>query len=244
MERKKYFIVIFGLVLALNGFSSNREKIYEAYIRSDMQTWKAVIDQMQQESNGLPATLIELVNYQYGYIGWCIGESKTTEAKKYLDLAEKNLQSLEKQNYSPSAINAYKSAFYGFKIGISPIKAPIIGPQSVNHAKRSMELDKTNPMGFIQYGNSQYYMPAIFGGSKKEAVAYFENALKLMESDTLQIRKNWNYLSLLTLIAQSYEEMNELTKAGEFYKKILSTDPRFEYVKDKLYPEFLKKIQK
>jgi tetratricopeptide (TPR) repeat protein len=244
MEGKKYFIIVIGLIFAFNGFASNKEKIYDAYIRSDMQAWKTVIDQMQRENTTSAEFLIELVNYQYGYIGWCIGESKNSEAKKYLDMAEKNLEKLEQQKFSPSEINAYKSAFNGFKIGLSPIKAPVLGPKSVNHAKQAMELDKTNPMGFIQNGNCQFYMPAVFGGSKKTAVEHFEYAMKLMEKNTGHIQNNWNYLSLLTLIAQSYDEMNDNTKAELYFKKILEKEPRFVYVKNELFPEFQKKLQK
>ncbi len=206
-----------------------------------MGKWKNTIDQMQNEAENSGEFLIELVNYQYGYVGWCIGEDKNGEAKQIMSLAEDNLKKLENMNYAPSDINAYKSAFYGFKIGLSPIKAPVLGPRSINHAKLSVEQDENNPMGYIQYGNAQFYMPAVFGGSKKEAVEYFEKALDLMRRSSSMTINNWNYLSLLTLIAQSYEMMNEWEKAESTYKTILESEPRFTYVKDELYPDFLKK---
>lgn len=240
MERKKYFIIIVSLLWVVNGWASNKEKIYNAYISGNMPQWKTIIDQMQHDPCNSPEFLIELINYQYGYIGWCVGADKTKEAKHYLGLAEENLKKLENQNYSPSEINAYKSALYGFKIGLSPLKAPVLGPKSVNYSKLAMDQDKNNPMGYIQYGNSQFYMPPVFGGSKKVAIDYFEKALELMEGDSLQTRCNWNYLSLLTQITQSFEAIEEDEKAEFYYQTILKKEPRFVYVKEELYPEFLK----
>jgi tetratricopeptide (TPR) repeat protein len=112
----------------------------------------------------------------------------------------------------------------------------------VRHARLAMEHDNRNPMGYIQYGNSQFYMPAVFGGSKKEAIVYFQKAQDLMEQDG-DIKHDWNYLSLLTLIAQSFEEMKEHDRAKEYYEKILEIEPQFLWVKNELYPEFLQKMK-
>ena len=223
-------------------FASNREAIYNAYINDKMEDWKKVIDEM--ESNKMPTIdfLYELVNYQYGYIGYCMGIDENSEAKKYLKLAEQNLEILEEKNFSPSEINAYKSAFYGFKIGLSPIKAPILGPKSINSSKLAIEQDDKNPMGYIQYGNAQFYMPPAFGGSKEEALQYFTNALQLMEKNENQLANDWNYLSLLALIGQSYEETEQFEKARIFYEKALEFEPRFLWVKNELYPQLIKKM--
>lgn len=231
------------MLVWIQSMASNRTVIYNAYISGDMATWKKVIDHMQQQPTKTIKFLGELVNYQYGYIGWCVGMDKNNEAKHYLDLAEKNLEILENRNYSLSEINAYKSAFYGFKIGLSPWKAPLLGPKSVKHAELSMTLNANNPLGFIMYGNSQYHMPAVFGGSKEEAIRYFEKAQLLMEQDSAQTQQNWNYLSLLTQIAQAYVEIKDYPKAKSYFGKILEKEPHFMWIKNKLYPEFLKETE-
>jgi tetratricopeptide (TPR) repeat protein len=118
--------------------------------------------------------------------------------------------------------------------------APIHGPKSVHHAQKAMELDDNNHMGYVQYGNSQYYMPAVFGGSKKTAIEYYQKAQAIMEKNPLQIRYDWNYLNLLTLIAQSLHETGRISEAKLYYGKILETEPAFIWVRDELYPEFLK----
>lgn len=243
MERKKnYTLTIIFLLTMLYSNASYKTDIYKAYISNRMDNWKSVIDNMENAKKAEKTYLLELVNYQYGYIAWCIGNDNDELAEDYLDLAEKNLEWLEDNGISPATVNAYKSAFYGFKIGISPIKAPFLGPKSINHSKLAMELDNTNPMGFIQYGNSQFYMPPVFGGSKKAALEHFLKALSLMKSDENETTNNWNYLSLLALIGQSYEKTEQLENAKIFYEKALEKEPHFLFVKDELYPGILKKI--
>ncbi len=176
MERQKYFVIITMLVFAVVSpiwASSYKSKIYDAYISNNMAKWKTIIDEMENVKSKDKMFLIELVNFQYGYIGYCIGVEKMDEADKYLDLAEENLEKAEKSGIDASEISAYKSAFYGYEIGMNKMKAPFIGPKSIKYSKLSMEQNPQNPMGYIQYGNSQFYMPPIFGGSKTEAVEHF-----------------------------------------------------------------------
>ena len=105
-----------------------------------------------------------------------------------------------------------------------------------------MQQDSQNPMGYIQYGNSQFYMPPIFGGSKKEALEYFLKAEKLMEKDKTKIKNDWNYLSLLALIGQSYVVMEEYQKAKFYFEKALAAEPEYLFIKIDLLPALLKKM--
>lgn len=243
MERKNHFIIIMLVLLVpLQVLANWKTMIYKAYIGNNMPEWKVIIDKMDKEKNKTNDFILELVNYQYGYIAWCIGNKKDKEAEHYLELANKNLELLEKKEFKPSEISAYKSAFYGYEIGLNKMKAPFIGPKSIKYSKLSMEQDAQNPMGYIQYGNSQFYMPPMFGGSKQEAVAHFLKAEKLMEKDKAKTENNWNYLSLLALIGQSYFIMEDYKNAKKYYEKALADEPGFLYVKLELLPDLLKKM--
>lgn len=243
MERSKYTIVIILIFCFTGSKASYKSDIYNAYISNNMTKWVNVIDEMHLKKNKSNEFLMELVNYQYGYIAWCIGVEKDDLAKKYLGLAEKNLEILEKANYKLSLVNSYKSAFYGYKIGLNKVKAPFYGPKSVEFAELAMKQDKNNPFGFIQYGNAQYFMPAVFGGSKTLALEYFKKAEKLMELASYERKEDWNYLNLLTLIGQAYTETNNLELAKAYYEKILKIEPNYSWVKTELYPQLLKKIK-
>jgi tetratricopeptide (TPR) repeat protein len=121
------------------------------------------------------------------------------------------------------------------------MKAPFLGPKSIKHSKLAMEQNPENPMGYIQYGNSQFYMPPVFGGSKQEAINHFKKAELLMENGN--IKNDWNYLSLLALIGQSYSALNDYKNAKMYYEKALKTEPNFLWVKKELMPELLKKMK-
>lgn len=214
-------------------------EIYSAYINNKMDRWKAVIDRMADIKDKNDELLLELVNYQYGYIGYCIGFNRKEEARKYLSAAQENLELLEKRGYKLSMVNAYKSAFYGFRIGLSPVTAPINGKRSIDNAKAALRLDPSNYLAYVQHGNIQFYMPAAFGGSKKEALEYYLKAKEAIEKNPDSLKGDWNYLSLLILIGQTYTYLKEYDSAKKVYENILLIEPGFLYVKDDLYPKLL-----
>jgi len=244
MERKKYLtltiLLLFGF---LSIYASNKTEIYKAYISNDMNRRKKTIDEMYQQKSKSTDFRLELLNYQYGYIAWCIGNKKNEIAETYIALGEKNIQVLEKTNGYASLVSSYKSAFYGYKIGLNKLKAPFIGPKSVECAKLALKQDSSNPYGYIQYANSQFYMPAVFGGSKKIALDYYTKAKNLMEVNHQKIIQDWNYLSLLSMIAKTYTELKDFNQAKLCYEKILKIEPDFLWVKNELYPDLLKKIK-
>ncbi len=247
MERKKYTLILmitFTSMYSLSLSAQYKTAIYDAYINSTMNEWKSTIDKMEQQEKKSDEFLLELINYQYGYIAWCLGNNEKKQAKTYLKLAEDNLENMEKLSSHPSYVSAYKAAFYGYSIGLNKLKAPFVGPKSIDAAKQAMKKNPDNPYGFIQYANAQFYMPPIFGGSKSEALEYYKQAQDIMERDKEQLKKNWNYLSLLTNMAQAYTEIKEYDKADEYYKHILTIEPNFNWVKNELYPNFIKREKK
>jgi tetratricopeptide (TPR) repeat protein len=245
MERTKYRLIL--ILLLLQGFlqikAGFRSEIYYAYIHNRMDIWKDAIDRLNSVEAKTDELILELVNYQYGYIGYCIGYKKRDDAKKYLELAERNIKVLAENKFSPSLINAYKCAFYGFRIGLNKLSAPINGLKSIEHARSALALDKENYFAYIQYGNIQFYMPAAFGGSKKEGIEYFLKAKEILEKNPRDLTENWNYLSLLLIIGQSYSYINDLNSAKSMYEDILRLEPDFLFVKNELYPRLLKKME-
>ncbi|HEX2921676.1 MAG TPA: hypothetical protein VHO50_10985 [Bacteroidales bacterium] len=240
---RRRIAIFLVLLLPALAFADNKSDIYNAYVTNRMDQWKSVIDRMQASSSKTNEFILELVNYQYGYIGYCLGFNKEKEGQKYLSLAEKNVEILEKAGYKVPVLNAYRGAFYGFRISLNKLSAPINGPKSLNNSKKSVELDARNYFGYTQLGNAYFYMPQAFGGSKSIAFENFSKARQLMENDPSLIKGNWNYLSLLVTIAQSYTYLEEFEKAKKEYEIILKIEPDFIYVKDQLYPELIKKMR-
>lgn len=61
-----------------------------------------------------------------------------------------------------------------------------------------------------------------------------------MEKDPIVMKNDWNYLSLLANMAEAYNELKEYDKAEQYYKHILTIEPNFLWVKNELYPNFIK----
>lgn len=231
------------LLASLQIKASYRSEIYFAYIHNRMDLWESVIERMDAIQNKSDELLLELVNYQYGYIGYCLGFDKKEEAKKYLSIALKNIEILDKKNYNLSIVNSYKAAFYGFRIGLNPISAPVNGFKSIDCAKMALKLDPFQYFGYVQYGNMKFYMPSALGGSKKVALEYYLKAKDIVEKDPEFISGNWNYLSLLVVIGQTYTYLKDYASAQNVYENILKLESGFLYVKDDLYPKLLRKME-
>lgn len=245
MEGKKNKLILLLLFISIRLAASDyRSEVYYAYVNNRMERWKSVIDRMESDVNRSSEQTLELVNYQYGYIGYCIGREKEDEAKKYFALANRNIEILEKRAYKLSLVNAYKSAFYGFRISFSKLSAPVNGPRSLDHAKKAIELDNQNYLAWVQYGNAEFYMPAAFGGSKKLALEYFQKAKVILEKNPSETKNDWNYLSLLTLIAQAHAAIGDYNAAKTAYEDILRKEPGFTYVRDELYPQLIRNLKK
>jgi len=245
METAKYklsLIMLFFCIASIRADYSS--EIYRAYVENKMQNWKLIIDRMGVIKNKNNAQVLELLNYQYGYVAWCIGNKKDDEAEKYLDLAEKNVAFLESQKYCISMVYSYKAAFYGYRIGLHPFIAPFIGQKSSDYAKLAIKIDGKNPFGYIQFGNVQYYMPEIFGGSKNIALKNYLKAKELMEKKADFIEEDWNYLSLLTILAKAYWDLGDLQSAKLYFEKIMIITPEYDWVKKEMYPLLMKSIKK
>ena len=242
MRRKRFHLLIIFLGLFASGLQgSNKSDVYNCYFNNRMTVWKSIIDQLNSQPDKSNELLLELENYQYGYIEWCLVNHRKEEAITYLKLAEGNVKQLDSANFEPSLVNAYKAAFYGFHIALNKFSAPFLGPKSAKCARQAVLLDQNQPFGYIQMGNVQFHMPSLMGGSKTEAIGYYLKAKLMMEKKGGEIRGDWNYLSLLMAIEKAYESINDITKAKLTYEEILKFEPGFVRVRDELYPELLKK---
>lgn len=240
MKFRLIFILLAFFAISLR--ATTREDIYHCYLNNRMPVWKNIIDQLNSQPEKSNELLLELVNYQYGYIDWCLTNNRKDEALVYLKLAEENVKFLEAKKFERSMIYAYKAAFYGYHIAINKFLAPFLGPKSSSCANQAIELDPNQLFGYIQLGNVKFHSPSIMGGSKTEAISYYLKAKTMMERNKDEIHGDWNYLSLLTAIAKAYESMNDLPKAKLMYEEILKFEPGFASVRDELYPQLLKKL--
>ncbi|MGS0523804.1 tetratricopeptide repeat protein [Zobellia nedashkovskayae] len=183
---------------------------------------------------------LELVSYYYGYTAWLIGAEKYDTAEDYIEKSEQIIDKLLDQSPTNATLLAYKGAYIAFTIGISKFKAVYLGPKSMRYINESIELDPENIQGNIEKGNSMYYRPAVFGGDKTEAIAYYVKAVKSFEKQGLVVN-NWMYINTMTALGQAYEATDQIQLAKLCYEKIIRIFPNFMWVEDELYPDMLKR---
>lgn len=236
-----FLLLLFSLPLSLS--ASEKESIYNAYIYNNMESWKRVIDRMHAIKEKNTEQELELLNFEYGYIGWCIGNKKNSLAKTYMKRMEERMNRLKSRQVRPALMLAYESAYLGYQVGLNKFKAPFLGQKSISAAEKSVKQDPDNAFGYVQFGNIDFFRPALFGGSKPNALKHYLTAerLYLSQKGSSAEIKDWNLLALWIQIAQTYDALDDVKRADEYYKKILMAEPNFKWVKDELYSKFKQK---
>jgi len=240
---KNFFTLCFLLSLCVMHAQDYRSAIYQAYLHEQMDTWKTIMSQMEEEyiQSSDPALLFDLLEAEYGYMGWLVSGKQKKEAEELLMRAEKHMAQLVDLGLENARVYSLKGAFYGFQIMLDPLKAPSLGKASMNANEKAMGLDPEEPQVWLEKGNATYYRPPVFGGSKRKAVPMYETAVELFESSPGRTRENWVYMNCLAGLGIAYEKTRKFSEAGRVYRKILKLEPSFKWVKEELYPRFQEK---
>ena len=236
-------ISVFGFSVSAPGaFPDYKCKFYEAYISGQMEPWPGWIDQLEAEykREDDPELLHDLLIAYYGYVAWLIGVEQHDRAKAYLEEAGPYLDVLDDHASYRSYAEALKGAFLAYEIGMNRSKAVWLGPRSMKHINRAVELNDQNPVAWMEKGNAEYHMPRIFGGSYEKAAEHYRKAIQLFENEGYDLSCNWRYLNALAWLAQSYDKADMDERSLRVYRKILDLEPDFQWVRDELFPDFKK----
>lgn len=240
-------ISIFVLSVQVSPGQSNssitrmQNQIYTSFIKGDVPLWERSIRELERiyANTSTDEVLYDLLLARYGYIAFSMEENPAA-ARKQLDQAEKELEKLLRNPSWLSSAKAMQGAFLGFRISLRPISAVLLGPRSYKAINEAVEADENNPVGWMEMANSRFYTPSAFGGSKQEARDYYLKSVQLFEKD-LKPNQKWLYLNSLVGLAKSYQYLDRIDLAVATYKKALTFEPEFKWVRDELLPELLKK---
>lgn len=144
--------------------------------------------------------------------------------------------------YPTAETYALKGAFVGFRIGVNPIKAPLLGQSCSKNIDKALSINPLSIQANIEKANILYYSPSAFGGDKTEAKRYYNKAISLFESSPELTNNNWIYINLLTKVAQINTAEKKYNDAKIIYEKIMKIEPNYPYVKSRLYPQLLKQL--
>lgn len=235
-----YFFAADSLSAASLQYYEN--KIYQAYVKDDMDTWKNLMNQMEDKSSQLSKAkfLLHYTLTQYGYVGYLIGTDKENQAEKLIQNTLKNANKLTKTKYKAEAW-ALKSGLNGFEIGLAKYKAPVLGHKSKKYIDKSLSIKTRNPMAWLEKGNIYYHMPGLFGGSYDKAIRYYKKAIGYFKHTSYL--PSWLKLNTMVWLGKTYEANNQFRKSAETYRNILRHEPDFKWVKNDLLPEVKKNLQ-
>lgn len=188
---------------------------FESYRAGSMAPWPGLIAEMEKVKSTDLAWQTEMVKAMYGLVGYQLGAKNKDLARVYVNKADVYLDKLLKEYPKDARLHSMAGAFYGYKIALAFYKAPFLGPKSLYHTGKAIELDISEPMGYIEKGNSLLYRPAALGGDKNEALSLYRKALKLMEARN-DLKCNWQLMLLRAFILKTLYETNQLAEANAF----------------------------
>ncbi len=237
------FLLPFIFVVKVGSANSSvyDNRLYNCFVSNNMQEWQKVIVDLEMEFEATKSinTEFQLLHAQYGFIGFLLGSKRTSLGEEYIAKADKHIASLLKLNPKWVEVMALEAAIIAYKISIRPYKAPFLGPKSISLIDDALELEPNNIYALIEKGNSKHYAPSFVGGSPTEAIVNYQKAITNIKVSNKT--KTWWYLNTLTQMALAAEKAKNYTLASKMYKEILSIEPNFKWVKDELYPKFIKK---
>ncbi len=224
-----------GKSINLDNFDT---RLATSYRSGQLNDWQGVIGDLTKlyaQTNDL-GVLFKIAQTQYGYIGFLIGTGNTTEARRYMKMAESNVEKILDQRPDCHDALAIQSSLYAFHIALSPYKAPVFGPRSLMIIDEAYKINNTSPQVLIEKGNVAHYAPALFGGNLSKAIDYYTLAIEKLQTGG---QPSWILLNTLVQRAMVYDKAGMKTEARNAYKQILSVAPDFKWVRDELYPTFL-----
>jgi tetratricopeptide (TPR) repeat protein len=223
------FILGLTTVFTLQQFD---EAIYEAYVTGDTYLWEKTLEKGVGTFNlSQKDAIYKLSLAYYGLIGNYINAEKLNEAEKHIEYIKPIIEKMLDRNPGSSRFNALRGALYAFEINLSSYKAMFLGPKSQKYIEKAVDLDSSEPQAWVEYGNMMYYMPSIFGGDKAKGIEAYQKAIGLFENKN-QLKHSWLYLNTIAVLGQWYFQMDEPKKSEACYKKVLSIEPQFKWVKE------------
>ena len=131
MKQQKHILLTLLFLVSFSNTQANyRSDIYQAYISKDMGKWKNIIDQMEKETSKTNAFVLEWINYQYGYIGWCLGTDRKEEAEKVFGLGREKCKLVGFQVVQTFIGECLQSSILRFPDQSCPnTRHPFLGPK-------------------------------------------------------------------------------------------------------------------
>ena len=242
---------IFTLILALYTLPSIAQQadslilegkalLNEAVNMSDLDGLKRAQNLFQRASND--ASMATHANYYLGLAEYRMAAFSEGDAViQHLDNGIEYLEAMLNKDANSVEGNALLSSLYGWKAGLKPMKAMVLGPRSDKHISVAENIAPENPRVWVVKAISSYSKPKMFGGDKDVALEGFQKALELFEQQdiTNPLAPSWGHLDSYAWMGIIYMEKGQNAEAKSVFEKALAIDPEYGWIKYGLMPQLV-----
>jgi hypothetical protein len=184
---------------------------------------------------------LTLIEYKLLEMGLQSGNEKLFD--HYYETALENAKKLSNKKIFVAEGKTLSAAIYMMKIASSPISAITLSSEIHSLLDEAEKIKPEFPRIYLIRGMMNYNTPGIFGGSYKDALKNFNKSVSLYEGQNKDIASSdWGYLEALTWAGRSQEKVENFEAAMFSYKKVLSVEPEFSWVKNSLLPKLEEKL--
>ncbi len=213
--------------------------ITEGYNTNDMDRIKqaqALFQRARSDEEHAPHAL-----YYLGFAEYRLA-SLNQSTDQVVDHVNKGIHFLEKMlehDEGNAEGQALLGSLTGWKAGIRPAQAMVLGPRSNQLFASARKADPDNPRIQLLVSISDYNKPAMFGGDKEQALAGFHRATQLFEErpETDPLLPSWGHADAYAWIGLIQMEFGRNTEAKAALDNALDIDPDHGWVNYVLMPQ-------
>ncbi|MCK9425148.1 MAG: hypothetical protein M0Q21_03800 [Ignavibacteriaceae bacterium] len=244
------FFFLLGSILQISFALTPDEQMKEgitlakkAYISYDKETFQKAHDIFGKiyaaDSTNLQA-LYNLTYVEYRFLE--MGSRDKALFDKYVNQAVEHAEKISSAKGFASEGNTLLASILMMKITYNWAEAMTLSPRINALLGDAEAINPNNPRAYLIHGIMKLNTPAAFGGSVKEALENFNKTISYFEKEeeSSSITINWGYLDALAWTGIANEKL-EMSDAAIFvYKKALSIEPEFSWIKYVLLPNLEK----
>ncbi len=176
---------------------------------------------LQESSNGYDRAL---ANYRLGLNYSFVQQQE--KAISALNKATTQLIDLIKINNQDNESWALLAQVYGLRIAYQPMSGIELGPKAANALTTAQTISPNNPRVLLFKGVSKYNTPAMFGGSKHQALIELSNAIEQYNNDKYS-EYHWGFAEAYTWRGLTQLELGNKEAALADWAKAVEISPNY-----------------